>query len=142
MAIQKPQNGRATSTVRGLMIGLAVDLIVTLLSAAILAKMIDKEIMALENVGYAIIPILLFSSFIGAYIACQRIKRQKLVVSMLSGLLYWTALIAVTALFFGGKYESVAVTATFVLAGCSIAFFCAAPKTPQRRSGKHKTYTR
>lgn len=142
MAIRKPQNGRATSTVRGLMTGLAVELIVTLTAAVILAKTIEKEILAWENIGYAIIPILIFASFIGAYTACQRIKRQKLIVSMLSGLLYWITLLCVTALFYGGKYEAVAVTAAFILAGCSIAFFCVTPRTMQRRSGKRKVYTR
>lgn len=142
MTIRKLQNGRATSTVQGLMTGLAVSLIVTLIAAAILTKMIEKEILAWQNVGYAIIPILMFASFIGAFTACQKIKRQMLVVSMLSGLLYWIALIAATALFYGGKYEAVVVTASLILAGCFIAFFCITPKTTRRRSRKNKVYTR
>ena len=142
MTIRKPKNGRATSTAQGLMTGLAVNMVVTLIAAAILAKMIETEILAWQNVGYAIIPTLVFASFTGAYTACQRIKRQNLGISFLSGLLYWIALIAATALFYGGKYEAVVVTASLILAGCFIAFFCITPKTTRRRSRKNKVYTR
>lgn len=142
MTIRKPQNGRATSMARGLMMGLAINFIITLAAVAILAKMIDREVLPWQTVGYAIIPTLILGSFAGAYTACQKIKHQKLVVSMLSGLLYWIALMAVTALFYGGKYESVAVTAALIMVGCFAAFLLTAPKTARTKYRKHKTYAR
>lgn len=142
MTIRKPQNGRATSMTQGLITGLAINFIITLAATAILAKMIDREILPWQNIGYAIIPVLIFGSFAGAYTACQKIKRQKLGVSMLSGLLYWIALMAMTALFYGGKYESVAVTAALIMVGCFAAFLLTAPKAARIKYRKHKTHPR
>lgn len=142
MTIRKPQNGRAVSMTQGLMTGLAVSFTITLAATTILAKVIDKEILPWQNIGYAIIPILLLGSFAGAYTACQKIKRQKLGVSMLSGALYWIGLMAITALFYGGKYESVAVTAALIMAGCFSAFLLTAPKTTPAKHRKHKLRNR
>ncbi len=142
MTTRKSYTGRATSTARGLLSGLAVNMLITLAAAAILAKLIDDGIMTWENVGYAILITIMLSSFAGAYTSCQRIKRQKLVVSLLSGFIYWATLIGLNALVYSGKYEAVAVTTIIILAGSLCAFLLTIPKSSHSKQRKYKTRTR
>lgn len=105
----------------GLAVGAGVSLGVTLLFALVLAKLVDSERMAFESIGYGIMALLLAASFLGALTAFGRIRRQRLLVCGLSGLVYFGLLLSITALFFGGQYDGVGVTALLVLAGCMSA---------------------
>lgn len=113
--------GRALSMPAGLIYGAAVSLTITILSALLLAKMLDAEVIAWENVGYGIMILLLMSSTLGSLSACGKIKRQRLVVCALSGAIYFGLLMSITALFFGGQYEAVGVTAILILGGSTSA---------------------
>ncbi len=112
---------RASSMPAGLAVGGCVSLGTTLLLAAGLAKLVDMEILAWENIGYGIMLLLLLSSFLGAMTAFARIKRQRLLVCLVSGGIYLALLLSITALFFGGQYEAVGVTALLVLGGSGAA---------------------
>lgn len=102
----------------GLAFGAMVSTGMTLLLAAVLAKLIASEIIEEGNIGYGVMILLLASSFLGAISAYGKIKRQRLVVCLLSGVLYMVILLAITALFFGGQYDAVGVTLLLVLGGC------------------------
>lgn len=106
----------------GLAIGGAVSLGITLLGAAVLAKLVDQETLAWENVGYGVMVVLLLASFLGAMSAWGRIRRQRLLVCAVSSAIYFGLLLSITALFFGGQYEAVGVTAALVLAGSIAAW--------------------
>lgn len=142
MPIRKLQTGRATSMPQGLFIGLVISIVTTLISISILAKMIEKEIISLQNIGYAIMPILLGAPFLGAYISAKQIKRQRLAVCLSSGVLYWLILFAITALFYGGKYEAVAITAALIMTGSLTAFLSSAPKAKHNKHRKINIRTR
>lgn len=101
----------------GLVFGAAVSLGITLISAAILAKLVDMERLAWENIGYGIMILLLLASFFGSMAAYAKIKRQRMLVCAVSGVIYFGMLLSITALFFGGQYDSIGVTAGLVLAG-------------------------
>lgn len=121
MAVNQKPTGRAMSMPAGLTVGAAVSLTITLLFAAVLSKLVDMEKLAWENIGYGIIVLLLAASFSGAMIAYARIKRQRLLVCGVSGVIYFGILLAITALFFGGQYEGIGVTAGLVFAGSACA---------------------
>lgn len=106
----------------GLAVGAAASLGMTLLSAAILAKLVDMETVAWENIGYGIVILLVLASFFGAMTAYAKIKRQRLLVCGVSGVIYFGILLAITALFFGGQYEAVGVTAGLVFGGSACAW--------------------
>lgn len=61
--------------------------------------------------------LLIVSSFAGAMISFGRIKRQRMLVCIVSGVIYFAILMSITALFFGGQYSAVGTTALLVLAG-------------------------
>ena len=101
----------------GLCIGTTASLGITALSIAMLANLLEKESVSWEAAGYGIMATLILSSFIGAKVSWLKIKHQKVIVSMMSGLLYYGILLSITALFFGGQYEAVGVTFLLVSAG-------------------------
>ena len=117
MVINQKVTGKAASIPGGLVIGGTISLLITLIAAACIAKMLDMGIVAWEHTGYWVLAMLLSASFAGARIAYGRIKRQRMLVSLLSGILYTLIMLSITALFFGGQYEAVGVTILIILAG-------------------------
>ena len=112
MVANKKITGRATSLPAGLAIGAVCSLAATLILTAILAKLVEAETLPVEKV---------VSSFAGAMISCGRIKRQRMLVCIVSGVIYFAMLMSMTALFFGGQYSAVGTTALLVLAGSGAA---------------------
>lgn len=125
--------GRAMSMPAGLAWGTGLSLMITIVGAAVLAWMVDRELMAWEQVGYGVMLVLLAASSAGAAGAAGKIKRQRLAVCLGTGALYWLSLMAITALFFGGQYEAVGVTGLLILAGsgCVLLLGCR-----EKRGGK------
>ena len=121
MVTNRKPTGRASSIPAGLAVGAAVNVVITCFSALALGKLVDSQKMQWENIGYGIMLLLLAASFAGACAAYAKIKRQRLMVCLLSGMVYFAILLSVTALFFGGQYEAVGVTAALVLAGSGTA---------------------
>lgn len=115
MVANKKITGRATSLPVGLAIGAACSLAATLILTAILAKLVEAETLPVEKVGYGIMVLLIVSSFAGAMISFGRIKRQRMLVCIVSGVIYFAMLMSMTALFFGGQYSAVGTTALLVL---------------------------
>ena len=130
---------KATSIPAGLGLSLAINTAITTIMIILIAVMVDHGTITWESVGYWIMSMLLISSFIGAKTAIHSIKTQYLLIAAMSGVLYWTVLLCVTALFFGGKYGSVMETAALIVAGSITA---ALIKLPAKRSfSPKKQYT-
>lgn len=121
MVSNQKVTGKAMSLPAGLALGGIISLSVTILGAVIAGKMIDGEVMAQNAVGYAAMVILLLAALLGAVTASGNIKRQKMAVCIGSGVVYYGTLLAITALFFGGQYQGMGVTALMILAGCGLA---------------------
>lgn len=122
MTVNQKPTGRAMSMPAGLFVGAMASLGITVLAAAFLAKLVDMETLAWDNIGYGIVVLLLLASFFGALTAYSRIKRQRLLVCTVSGVIYFGILLAITALFFGGQYEAVGVTAALIFGGSTCAW--------------------
>lgn len=102
----------------GLAVGWAVSMMLTLLLSMLAGLLIYNERFPETAVGYTAMAAVLLSSSLGATAAVKRIKRRRAYVCALSGALYYASLLAVTALFFGGQYSGMGVTALLVIAGC------------------------
>ena len=101
----------------GIGIGCGISLGVTLLGAGITAKLISEEILRENAIGYGAMLVILLASICGAGAAVGKVKKRRLQVSLLVGLGYFASLFAMTALFFGGQYQGMGVTALLVFAG-------------------------
>lgn len=115
------RTGKTQSIPAGLSLGAGVSVAVTISVIAILGTMIEREDLAWENVGYGIMLLLFLAAFLGSKTAWWSIRRQKLMICILSGLVYYGILLSVTALFFGGQYEAVLVTGGMILSGSGAA---------------------
>lgn len=131
----KQRNGRASSIPAGLGAGAGVSISVTMVGTAVLAKLLDKETIQWEAVGYGILIMVMLSAMLGGITAMKKIKRQPGIVCLLSGFVYWGILLSITALFFGGQYEAVGVTLLLVAGGSGCAFLLC---TGQGRGGNRR----
>lgn len=111
------RTGRTMSMPAGLAVGGVTSLTITLAGTAALAWLIHREVMAMENVGYGIMCLILAASFLGAVTAFRKIRRRRVLVCTGAGVVYLGILLAITALFFGGQYSAVGVTSLLVLCG-------------------------
>lgn len=108
---------RPVSIPAGLAAGTLSALLWTLLGAAGVAKLVDSEVIAFERIGYGSMIVLLTASALGAFVAYQRIQKHRVPVCLGTGLAYFSCLAAMTALFFGGRFSGVWVTALMILLG-------------------------
>ena len=121
MVTKRKANGRAMSLPAGVGIGTAAALGWTLAAAAILAKLMDLERLPEDAVGYGAMVILLVAGFLGAVTAFAKVKGKRLQVSLITAAAYYLSLLSMTALFFGGQYAGMGVTALVILGGSGTA---------------------
>lgn len=138
MTVNRKPSGRAVSIPAGLLWGLLFGWVITLLGALITAKLVDKEVLPEQGIGYGAMVTLIVSSFLSAKIAMTKIKRLKLQVSLMSGGLYLMTLMAVTALLFGGQYTAVGVTSILILCGCLLSVLPKKERKGRAAAGKYK----
>lgn len=136
MVLNQKPTGRAASMPVGLLFGALVSVGVTLLAMGLIAKLVSSEYITETQIGYGIMVTLLAASFSGAQAAIGKVKRQRLAVCILSGVIFFLILISITALFFGGQYEAVGVTAFLVLGGSLLAVLIGG--RPERREKRKK----
>lgn len=118
MVINKKVTGKAMSMTVGFATGLAASLTLTLIGTAIVANMILSEKIGESAIGYGAIAILLAASAVGAWLAALLIKRRWMLVCLGAGGIYYLTLLGITAMFFGGQYQGMGVTALVVIGGC------------------------
>ena len=139
MTGKRKVTGRTSSVPGGLAAGGFISMLATMLITAVLALLLENERMDWDAVGYGIAGMILLSAYLGAVTAWKRIRRQRLMICMMSGLVYWGSLLSVTALFFGGQFEAVGVTVLLIAGGCLCAVMTGAErKRPSGRAGKRK----
>ena len=121
MTLSNGRSGKALSVPVGLALAAAVSMAVTVVFSGGIAYFLNTEKLDWAQAGYWIMGMLFTASFLGGKSAYAAIRRQRLIVSILSGLVYWALLLCITALFFGGNYEAVGETAGIILAGTGCA---------------------
>ena len=121
--VKQTGTGRALPMPVGFAWGTATSLSAVILGTAITAKLIDSEVITWDSTGYMILTILILSSWIGGLTSYQKIKRQKVTVCLVNGILLFLSLFIITALFFGGQYSGVGETALLIACGSILAVF-------------------
>lgn len=140
MTINRNVTGTAVTMPSGLTLGLITAMIIMLTGTVTASLMIHKEILHWEHTGYAVMLILMASSWIGASVAAQKIKRRRLMVCVASGATYYMTLLAVTGLFFGGKYSGVGETGLLILCGSTLGFLMKSPGKTRIKRRKLRGY--
>ena len=140
--IHKKPSGRALSMPAGLLHGTLASLGITLGFVALISKLLDSERIQAETIGYWIMFMLIIATSIGAVISCWKIKRQRVMVCLAAGGIYYLTLLAATALFFGGQFESVGVTGLIIFLSSAAAVFLPFPAKKSRGGKKLKKSNR
>lgn len=129
-----PYHGKSLSVPKGLAIGALIQMLLTIAGVVILAYMVVSETVRFENIGYWIMLILMSVSFAGAWGAKTAIKRRKLLICLLSGLIYTLMLLTLTLLFFGAEFHGAAVSSGLIFAGSMVAGLLGTQKRKQNKS--------
>lgn len=125
MTVNQKVTGTASTIPAGLALSALVGLGITGALSALTAWLILRGLMPEESVGYCAMGILLLSSAAGALTAISRTKRLRFQMGMAAGGIYLLCLLVITALFFGGIYDGVGVTALMILCGSGLVILLA-----------------
>ncbi len=101
----------------GLAIGLAACLAATLAATLIISVLVDSQVIRPESAGNGVCAGMLAASVAGSLAAICTVKKQPLLMAAGVAALYMAAMCAVTAMFFGGQYQGMGVTALLIFGG-------------------------
>ena len=138
MVVNRKPTGTAKSMPVGLLMGWLASAVITVTACAILAWLILSEKTGWEAMGYGAIVTLLAASYIGAAVSCKLIMHRKLLVCVLSGVLYLCSLTLITALLFGGGLQGIWLTALLTAGGSGTAALVHCAEKRDRRRGRKK----
>ena len=94
--------------------GISTAMVLALLGAAVLAKLLDMEIIQMEKAGYGILLIHLLTVFFGSKCAQAGAGKEGAIAAAITAVGYYLILLGVNALFFGGAYVGFGFTALLV----------------------------
>lgn len=118
MKNKRKANGRAASVPGGMAMAATASMILTVVLSVLIAYFLNQGKISWEQAGYWIMAMLFISAFVGGKLAYSAVKRQRLFISFMSGIIYWGLLLCITALFWGGNYGPIWETAGIIGAGC------------------------
>ena len=136
MTVNRKVTGTASTIPEGLAVGVFMALAAMFLGSFVAAMLIHQEIMDWEHMGYAVMGILIVSSWIGAVVSSGKIKRRRFLICMASGTVYFIVQLVMTGLFFGGKYSGVGETGLLIFCGSMLGVFIKQPESRRRNRRK------
>ena len=114
-------------------IGTLISLAVTLAGSAMVSSLILGEKMGEGSIVVGTVVIRLLAAIVGACCAVAISKQHRLQVALLAGAGYYLVLLATTALFFGGQYQGIGISALIVFAGCGLVILISGKKSGKRK---------
>ena len=136
MTVNRKVTGTSLPIPSGLAIGVLSAVLTTFTGTLLASILIDKEIIMWGQSGYAVMIILIISSWIGAEVTANKIKRRRVMVCVASGVGYFIALLMITGLFFGGKYSGVGESGLLILCGSTLGIIVKYPGKSERKQRK------
>lgn len=137
----KRATGTAVPMAIGMISGVGLGLITTILLSGLVAYLVLTEKLQETSVGYCAAIILASSVGLGCLIATVLIKRMLMQVCIGVGGSYYGMLLVITALFFGGNYRGMGVTASVVF-GTALAVGLLKLHNNERKQRARKKYRR
>lgn len=138
MVTNRKPSGKAASIPKGLLYSGITGLTLTIIGASIIAYLVNTEMIAPSSIGYAVMVLLILSSLSSSFVAWKKVKHQKIMVCISAGFVYYTILLSITALFFGGQFSALFETALLVLCGSFLAIILTSGNKKRNTFGKAK----
>lgn len=132
-------NKKWTGLPIGAGIGTLISMLMTLAGSAIISWLIVSEKVGEGSVSVAAMMIQLLAATIGSWCAVAISKQQRLQTALITGVGYYLVLLATTAMFFGGQYKGMGITALIVFAGCGLVALISG-KTSSKKRWSKKAY--
>jgi putative membrane protein (TIGR04086 family) len=136
--MMKKISGRAPSLWKSVAAGLGLGAVWTLVSALIIAKLVDSEVLPMENVGYGSMAAVLTAVFVGASVAGRRAGHMVLQAACLSGAAYFACLVLVNALFFGAQFVGMGITLLLIVLATGLALMAAGKGSGRKGRRRYK----
>ena len=136
------KQNRAGSIPASLASAAVVGVAATAAGAGLMSWLIIREVLSELSIGYSAMGILLIASFLSAWVALSRAQKKAMVVSALSGLIYYGILLLVNMLCYKGGMEGTLVTGLLVLGGTGAALLLFLKRSEEggRRRRKNKRW--
>ena len=140
MTVNRKVTGTAVGMPAGIIVGWVISMAATIAGSALAAWLISNETMQESSIGYMAMVIILLSTVLGTGMAVHKVKRKILQVSALAGSAYFLSLLGMTAVFFGGIYQGMGVTALLVASGtCAVVLMAGRDKKQSKyRNGRRR----
>ena len=122
---------KAVSIPVGVAMGVGAALVMTAMGSAASAWAILGGFVPETGIGYLVMIILLVSASAGSAVAAGSVQRLRAQMCLAAGVGYYLCLMAMTALFFGGRYHGMGVTGVMVFCG-SVLVILLAPGSKNR----------
>ena len=136
MTINHKKRRTASSLPAGLVIGLLSGVLASVMLTAIFAYFIAMEKLAQESIGWCAMAVLFTGSCVSAWVSAKKVQSRTAMVCALGSGIYFLTMVGITALFFGGIYDGVGVSAVLIAVGCAAAFCLKKLKIPSNRVKK------
>lgn len=117
------KRGKFTGMPAGLGMGLLTGMVISFVTIMVISTLIAGEKLEQQQAIYGSFVALLLGSFGGAWIAARIAEEKQMLVSIISGGIYFLVLMCITALFFEGMYENIWSTALLILGSSAAAGF-------------------
>lgn len=124
-----------------MLLGWGISIGITLLATAIIARFILSEFLPSGSIGYIAMGIILISVIAGSVKAAGSVIKQRAIVSVTNGVLYWLTLVLVNALACKGEYHGLWVTLFLALGGGISANFMKFERKKKKTSRGRKKRT-
>ena len=117
MAKKSKVTGTARSMPAGIGLGSLLSIAITVAGAFVITWLVSAQRLSKEGIGYGIALVQFLGAAFGAWLAAMMIKHRRVQVCLLTGCGYFVALLGSNALFFGGHYSGIGVSAIVILLG-------------------------
>ncbi len=121
MSSKRKVTGKATTIPGGIMIGLMISWLISILGAAVGAFLLHSQTLPETAIGYCSLITLVLAAALGSWVAVKKIQRLRFQMSLLTGVCYYISLLSITGLLFGGQYGEAGMSAIAVAVGSGLA---------------------
>ena len=136
--MMKKVTGTAPSLLRAVSSGITASCVCAILWAAVLAKLLDGEVIKMESVGYWAMAAHVTAALAGSLFAAGRAGHRRALTMGITGVGYYICLLLVNALFFGGRFTGLGVTFLLVAAAVGVGTLTAGKGSAGTRRRRYK----
>lgn len=114
----KQEEANLSATVIGGAVGGGGSIVATLILSALATGLANRGMVGEASIDAVSVGILVLSSVVGSLLGCAVTGHRRVQVCLISGGVYYLALLACNVMLFDGIFRTVGVTGLVVLGGC------------------------